>query len=179
MVPQKKWGSSFWQAHFLTVLKNNFLFFLNVILFLGCYVDLMHIWGTPSETFLHLEIYFFVSCSFCRIFAISWTDLCESTLEIYWFITLEIVIWLSAFLECLWENAMQLFRIVLHNTNRKSGSQNILVLSASKNPQMKVKIKHTVLQSEITIAWSSCFDCHVESHIISKIFESVLIWITL
>ena len=70
---------------------------------------------------------------------------------------------------------MQLFRIVLHNTNRKSGSQNILVLSASKNPQMKVKIKHTVLQSEITIAWSSCFDCHVESHIISKTFESVLI----
>ena len=129
--------------------------------------------------FLHLEIYFFVSCSFCRIFAISWTDLCESTLQIYWFITLEIVIWLSAFLECLWENAMQLFRIVLHNTNRKSGSQNILVLSASKNPQMKVKIKHTVLQSEITIAWSSCFDCHVESHIISKTFESVLIWITL
>ena len=179
MVPQKKWGSSFWQAHFLTVLKNNFLFFLNVILFLGCYVDLMHIWGTPSETFLHLEIYFFVSCSFCRIFAISWTDLCESTLEIYWFITLEIVIWLSAFLECLWENAMQLFRIVLHNTNRKSGSKNIILFYLLLKTHRWRLTKHTVLQSEITIVWSSCFDCHVESHIISKTFESVLIRITL
>lgn len=140
MVPQKKWGSSFWQAHFLTVLKNNFLFFLNVILFLGCYVDLMHIWGTPSETFLHLEIYFFVSCSFCRIFAISWTDLCESTLEIYWFITLEIVIWLSAFLECLWENAMQLFRIVLHNTNRKSGSQIFLFYLLLKTHRWRLRL---------------------------------------